>query len=175
MNKIELIKSIPSNRIIRLLGNITEKTGIQTINKLLDLDALNTNEILIYIYSVGGYVLPGFSIVNTMRLIKSPIITVASGAAKSTASWILMSGSKGLRFVDPYASVFIHNVYFSIKMEQEIKKYEYDENINCNNSVAKIISATTGQSIAKVRKDMKNETFFSAQEALEYGIVDHIC
>lgn len=142
---------------------------------LLFLDRQSTEPISIFINSPGGLIYPGlFCIYDTMNYIKSPVKTICIGESYSAASTVLMAGTKGQRKAFPNASIMLHNVAggargFSHEIIKEANRIQ-----DCNERIIKIAMKHTGKSYDEVKSVMKEETYFSAEKALEWGIIDEI-
>lgn len=133
-------------------------------------------EITIFINSVGGTVSNGLlTIYDTMQYISAPVRTICIGEAYSGAAVLLAAGDKGSRFAYPNARIMIHAVQaYDIGGSQ----YEVERESNrikfMNQSLMEMIARHTGQSLSKVKKDCIEDKFFTAKEALEYGLIDGI-
>ena len=162
------------NRIIFLVGEISDESASDVKAKLLFLNNQNHKEITLYIDSPGGDIYSAFGIIDLMYFIESPVNTVCIGQADSAAAVILSSGDK--RFSYPHSEIMIHEV----GQEQiggktsELKNQVAAVN-KANDMMSNILAQTTGRSTIKVREDIKNKDFYmTPKEAIEYGIIDEI-
>lgn len=166
---------ILNERKVFLWGQVDDDSAKQVIDRLLYLEMVAPKkEIQLIINSPGGYVTSGFAIYDTMKSISSPVATICSGFAASMGSIILSAGDKGKRFVLPHSRVMIHQpsggaggraTDIEIQMEELIKTKELS---------AKILADNCGQSYDKIMKDFDRDYWMSAEESVEYGIVDGI-
>lgn len=143
---------------------------------LLYYDALNSDEITLYIHTNGGSVAGLINIYDVMQIINSPIKTICIGKAYSAGAVLLAAGSKGNRFAFKHASVMIHGIQAGFPGAGDVinakNYYEYLHDINKN--IVKILSQHTGKSVEEVEEDCKKDLFMTAEQALEYGIIDGI-
>lgn len=132
-------------------------------------------DIAIYVNSPGGAVHSGmWTILDTMEFISSPIKTVCIGEAYSAASLVLMAGTKGKRKAYPHARIMVHNVQAGTRGDLKDMKKHVDMFNRSNQEICQFIMKCTGQSEEEVEKVMNEETYFTAKEALEWGIIDEI-
>lgn len=170
--KIEFLKKIPPERIIHFEGDINDNIAKRVNSKLLKCDSESNQPILFLINSPGGLVTPAFAIVGVMKLVHSPIVTFASGEASSGAALILMSGDKGLRFAEINSNILIHYISPRVFVDSELAESNLKK---ANKRLEKFICSATKQKLAIVKKHMKNEYYFTPEEALGFGIIDHVC
>lgn len=175
IGKIEVLKSIPSDRIVIMDGVIDDKFSKHAKKVMFSCDARNNDPILFYISSGGGDIAYAFSLIGFMKILKSPIYTYVSGVAFSAAAILLMSGEKGHRYADECSTIMAHYSSITIENISEI----YDNMISdlkiVDINIENFVTSATGKKLARVRKDLNNETMFTARKALKYGIVDHVC
>ena len=165
------------NRNIYLWGPVEDRSAKDVVNRLLLLDADKPGEeINFYINSPGGVVTSGMVIYDVMKMVKSPVSTICMGLAASMGSILLSAGTKGRRFIFPHGEVMIHQPslggYFrgvSADLEIHAKQIQKTKELG-----AKILSENCGQPYEKVLKDLERDYWMSAEESLEYGIVDAI-
>lgn len=175
----DIYSRLIKDRIIFLSDEINVEDATTICATLLFLDSQGSkgkkSPISIYINSPGGLVHNGlWTIYDTMRYIGSPVKTVCIGEAYSAASCILMAGEKGMRSAFPNSRIMIHNVRSgamgaSHEMEKEVELIKLS-----NNRIVKLVQDHTGKSEEEIKLAMKEETYFTAQEALEWGIIDKI-
>lgn len=164
------------NRTLWLNGIIDEQQSLHLVSALLYLDSLDCAEITLLIHSMGGSVQEGLTIYDTIRTLKSPVKTVAIGYVASMASVLLSAGTPGKRFAMPSSTIMIHeplvseisytNVSQVIELGESLKQIK--EQING------ILAQTTGKDINVINKDTKQNKYFTAEEAIQYGLVDGI-
>jgi ATP-dependent Clp protease protease subunit len=158
-------------------GVFTTDAANDLISQLLYLDAEDpTKDIQLYINSPGGMVTAGWAVYDTMQYIRAPISTLCIGMSMSFGAILLAAGTKGKRYILPYARVMIHQPLTrgGISGQATDIMIEAEEISKTKEKTIEILAAHTGQSREKLRKDMERNFYLSAQEAKEYGIVDHI-
>lgn len=164
---------ILNERKVFLWGQIDDKSAKHVIERLLYLELIAPNkEIQLIVNSQGGYVTSGFAIYDTMKSISSPISTVCSGLAASMGSIILSAGTKGRRFILPNARVMIHQPSGGAGGAASDIEIQMDEIIKTKKLGAEILAANCGQTIDKIMKDFNRDYWMSAEESVNYGIVD---
>lgn len=162
------------DRTLFLWGGVDDKTARHVVDRLLYLDALNHDEIKLYINSPGGYVTSGFSIYDTIKQIKSPVSTICTGLAASMGSLLLSVGEKGRRFIQPHARVMIHQPSGGARGQASDIEITAQEILKTKEISAKILADNCGQSFDKIMKDFQRDHWMDASESINYGIVDGI-
>lgn len=170
----DIFSRLLKERIIFISGEINDTTANSVIAELLYLDSLNHDDISIYINSPGGVITSGMAIYDTMNFVKSDVCTICIGMAASMAAFLLSSGAKGKRFILPNADVMIHQPLGGAEGQATDIKIASDRIIGLRNKLNKILSKNTGKPLNKIIKDTERDNYLSANEALEYGIVDKI-
>ncbi len=166
---------ILNERKIFLWGTIDDDTAKHVIDRLLYLELLVPGkEIQLIINSPGGYVTSGFAIYDTMKSISSPVSTICSGLAASMASIILSAGAKGKRFVLPHARVMIHQPSGGAQGAASDIEIQMEEILETRQIGAEILAENCGQPIDRIMKDINRDYWMSAEESVEYGIVDQV-
>jgi ATP-dependent Clp protease, protease subunit len=172
---MDLYSRLLDERIIMLTDDFQDDMASSIVSQLLYLASEDsTKDITMYINSGGGSVTSMWSIIDTMNLIKPDVSTICIGMAASAASLTLANGAKGKRYILPHAEVMIHQPSggaSGMASDIEIKAKHI---IRTKNLLHEFMSEKTGQTIKKLEKDMDRDTFLSAQEAVDYGIVDKI-
>ena len=136
-------------------------------------------EIFLYINSPGGSITDGMGIVDTMNYIKCPVTTICVGLAASFGAVLLANGEKGKRFATPNSEILIHQPLIGgqgggISGQATEIKIHADHMIRTREKLNKLLSEKTGQPIEQIEKDTERDHYMSAQEALEYGLIDGI-
>ena len=164
-----------SERTIFLRGLIDPYVSTDIVAQLLYLEKDKPcNEIKLYINSRGGTVQDGLAIYDTINSIKSPVLTICLGNACSMAAIILLGGTKGHRCSLPNSQIMIHQPNQMIAgKETDIANYAGQLKED-RNRLEQIISLHTGKPITKVHADCEKDRYMTAQEAKDYGIIDHI-
>ena len=170
----DIFSRLLKERIIFISGEINDATANSVIAELLYLDSLSHEDISIYINSPGGVITSGMAIYDTMNFVKSDVSTICIGMAASMAAFLLSSGCKGKRFILPNADVMIHQPLGGAEGQATDIKIASDRIIGLRSKLNKILSKNTGKHLSKISKDTERDNYLSAEEALDYGIVDRI-
>jgi ATP-dependent Clp protease protease subunit len=172
----EIFEELSRERVLFLQGDITSSSATELVANLLLLDKQSINdEIVIYISSQGGDVGGLMAIYDTFQSIQAPIRTVCIGEACSAAAIILTAGSKGLRSAYKNSRIMIHDIQLfdlsgsHAEVAKESKRIKKD-----STAIMEIIARHSGQSLRKIKRDCKTDKYFTASEALSYGIIDEI-
>ena len=161
-----------THRIIFLTGEIDDNLASLITGELLYLDSLNNNDISLYINSPGGSVSAGLSIYDTMKYIKSNVITIGLGMCASMASFLLSSGDT--RYALPNLEVMIHEPLGGASGQASDIKILSDHILKIKDKVNHILAKNTGKKVSQIEKDTRKDNYMSAEEALNYGIIDKI-
>jgi ATP-dependent Clp protease, protease subunit len=171
----QLITRLLYQRIIVLGTEVDDRVANRLCAQLLLLSAEDPrSDISLYINSPGGSVSAGLAIYDTMRLIPNDVSTLALGLAGSMAQFLLCTGTAGKRFSLPHAQVLMHQGsagFGGTAADVEIYAAQLQRT---SALMTRLISEHTGQPVERVEKDSERDRWFSAEEALEYGIIDHI-
>lgn len=170
----DIYSRLLKDRIIFIGGEIDDDLANAVISELLFLDSQSNDEISIYINSPGGSITAGMAIYDTMNYVKSPISTICVGMAASMASVLLASGDKGKRFILPNSEVMIHQPLGGVNGQATEIKIVADRILFLRNKLNTLLSEKTNQDIEKIEKDTERDHYLTAEEALEYGLVDKI-
>ena len=165
------------SRSVELWGPVDDKSAKDIVTKLKLLDADKPGEeIKFFINSPGGVVTSGFTIYDTMKMLKSPVSTICMGLAASMGSILLSGGEKGRRFVYPLSEIMIHQPSLggymqgvSVDLEITAKQTRRVKDIS-----ARMLAENCGKKFEQVMKDFDRDYWMDAKEAIEYGIVDHM-
>jgi len=162
------------DRIIYFTGVVNDETCDTAIAQLLYLSSVDERDINMYINSVGGSVISGLGLVDTMNYINCDISTTCIGMAASMGSVLLSNGAKGKRFVLPHSRVMIHQVSSSQSGTLADLEIELEQTRRCKNDVYKILADNTGRSFEEMEKLCDRNNWFIGQEAVDLGIVDKV-
>jgi len=172
----DIYSRLLKERIIFVHGPIDDGMASLVIAQLLFLEREDADkDIDMYINSPGGSVTAGLAIYDTMQLIKPDVATICAGMAASMASVLLTGGAKGKRYALQYAKILIHQPWV-----QQVGGQATDIEIHARDLIATrrtlagIYEQTTGKPVEQVLKDIERDYYMTAQEALDYGIVDQI-
>jgi ATP-dependent Clp endopeptidase proteolytic subunit ClpP len=173
---VDLYNRLYRERIIFLGQQIADDIANQIIGVMLFLDSEdNTKPVYMYINSPGGSVTSGFAMFDTMRHIKSEVSTINVGLAASMGSFLLVGGSKGKRLALPHSRVMIHQpAAGGIQGQASDIKVEAEQILAIRERVVNYYSTLSGQPREKVARDVDRDNFFSAQEAMDYGLIDRV-
>lgn len=164
-------------RIIFLGRGVNDSLANQIIAVMLYLDSEDNNKpIYLYINSPGGSVTAGLAIYDTMQHIKSEVVTICVGLAASMGAFLLTAGTKGKRLALPHSRIMIHQPLGGVQGRRQATDIEIEakEILRIRDELNGMMSYHTGQSIEKIAKDTDRDYFMSAQEALEYGLIDKV-
>ena len=170
----DIYSRLLKDRIVILSGEIDDNMANSIVAQLLYLDSINHDPIDLYINSPGGSITAGMAIYDTMNYIKSKVSTICIGMAASMAAFLLSSGEKKLRFILPNSEVMIHQPLGGAQGQATEIKIAAERILKLKEKLNKILSKNTGQSLEKIRDDTERDYFLSANEALEYGLIDKI-
>jgi len=170
----DIYSRLLKDRIIILSGEIDDNMANCIVGQLLYLDSINHDDINIYINSPGGSITSGMAIYDTMNFVKSSVSTICVGMAASMAAFLLSCGEKGKRFCLPNSEVMIHQPLGGAQGQATEIKIAAERILKLKEKLNKILSSNTGQELSKIEVDTERDYFLSAEEALEYGIIDKI-
>ncbi|WP_367364993.1 ATP-dependent Clp endopeptidase proteolytic subunit ClpP [Pediococcus parvulus] len=171
----DIYSRLLKDRIIMLSGPIDDDVANSIIAQLLFLDAQDSDkDIYLYINSPGGVVTAGLAIYDTMRFIKSDVQTIVMGMAASMASVLASSGTKGKRFALPHSEVLIHQPSGGAQGQQTEIEIAATEILKTRKELNKILADNSGQPLKNINRDTERDHYFTAQEAVHYGLIDAI-
>jgi ATP-dependent Clp protease protease subunit len=171
----DIYSRLLKDRIIFLGEDVNETTASLTVAQLLFLESEDPGkEISLYINSPGGVITAGMAIYDTMHFIKSDVSTICIGLAASMGAILLSGGTKGKRFALPNAEVMIHQPSGGAKGQATDIQIVADNILKTKKHMNEILAQNTGQPYEVIAADTERDNFMSAQEALEYGIIDGI-
>ncbi|MBN2071975.1 MAG: ATP-dependent Clp endopeptidase proteolytic subunit ClpP [Candidatus Krumholzibacteriota bacterium] len=171
----DIYSRLLKDRIIFIGTQIEDNMANAVIAQLLFLEAEDPErDIFIYINSPGGVVSAGLAIYDTMQYISCDIATICMGQAASMGAVLLCAGNKGKRSILPHARVMIHQPSGGSQGQASTIEIYTKEIIKLKDKLNGIIAHHTGQSVKKVAKDTDRDYFMSAEEALEYGLIDNV-
>lgn len=171
----DIYSRLLKERVIFLTGQIEDHMANLIVAQLLFLESENPEkDIYIYINSPGGSVTAGLSIYDTMCYIKPNIATVCVGQAASMGAFLLSGGTKGKRYILPNARVMIHQPLGGFQGQATDFEIHAREILYIKEKLNRLMAEHSGKSYEQVCKDTERDNFLSAQQALEYGLVDAI-
>ena len=164
-----------AHRTISLTGEINEEVAAVLNAALRSLARDSDDDIVLYIQSPGGSVSAGFSIYDTIQTLKCDVVTVACGMAASMGAFLLAAaGTKGKRWCQPNAEVLIHQPLGGASGQATDIRIHAEHILKTREKLNRIFSECTGQSPEKLEIDTERDNIMSAEEALEYGLVDKV-
>jgi len=171
----DIYSRLLKERIVFLGSQINDDVANTVIAQLLFLDSESQDkDIKLYINSPGGSVTAGLAIYDTMQYVKAPVSTISIGIAASMAATLLAAGAKGKRLALPNSEIMLHQVMGGAEGQASDIKIRAEHILRLHARLNQILAKHTGQSIKKIEKDTDRDFFMSAEEALDYGIVDKI-
>ena len=158
-----------------LCDQIDDAVASVVVAQLLYLESQDPDkDISLYINSPGGSVSAGFAIYDTMQYIKCDVSTICMGMAASMGAFLLSSGAKGKRIALPNSTIMIHQPLGGAQGQATEIKIVADHILKTREKLNKILSENTGKSIEQIALDTERDNYLSAQEAMEYGLVDKV-
>ncbi|MBQ0079011.1 MAG: ATP-dependent Clp endopeptidase proteolytic subunit ClpP [Eubacterium sp.] len=171
----DIYSRLLKDRIIFIADEINDDLASTIVAQLLFLEAEDPDkDISIYINSPGGSVTAGMAIYDTMQYIKPEISTICVGMAASMAAVLLSSGTKGKRYALPHAEVMIHQPLGGARGQAEDIKIHAEWILKTRETLNKILSENTGQSIETISRDTDRDNFMDAEGAKTYGLIDQV-
>ena len=174
----DIYSRLLKDRIIMLSEDVNPASANVIIAEMLFLESEDPDkEIYFYINSPGGSIVDGMAIVDTMNYIKCPVSTICVGMAASMGSVLLACGEKGKRYATPNSEVLIHQPLIGghgLSGQATDIKIHTDHLVKTREKMNKLLSEKTGQPIEKIMADTERDFYMSAEEALQYGLIDGI-
>ena len=171
----DIYSRLLKERVIFLVGPVNDQTANLVVAQLLFLESENPDkDISFYINSPGGSVTAGMSIYDTMQFIKPDVSTLCVGFAASMGAFLLAAGAKGKRYALPNSKVMIHQVLGGARGQATDIEIHARDILRTKDQMNRILSATTGQPLEKIKADTERDYFLEAQEAQAYGLVDQV-
>ncbi len=171
----DIYSRLLNERIIFLGTPIDEQIANLTVAQLLHLESEEPDrDISLYINSPGGSVHAGLAIYDTIQFIKPDVQTLCVGMALSMSALLLAGGSKGKRSALPNATTLIHQPYGGFEGQASDIEIQANETLSIKRRLEEILAHHTGQPLEKLSEDIDRDYFMSAEEALEYGLIDQV-
>ena len=173
--EFDIYSRLLNERIIFLGTPIEDQVANLVVAQLLHLEAEDPEkDISIYINSPGGSIYSGLAIYDTMRFVKPDIATMCVGVAMSMGSLLLAGGTKGKRACLPNSRILIHQPSAGFEGQSTDIEIHAREILKVRARIDEIYAEHTGRTQEEVRRDMERDRFFTAQQALEYGMIDRV-
>ena len=171
----DIFSRLLRERIIFLGTPIDDMVANLIVAQMLLLDSENSEkDIMLYINSPGGSVTAGLAIYDTMQHIRADVSTICLGQAASMGAFLLSSGAKGKRLALPHSRVLIHQPLGGAQGQATDIEIQANEIIRIKKSLNSILASNTGQPLKKIEKDTDRDYIMTAQEAVEYGMIDKV-
>lgn len=172
---LDLYSRLLEDRIVFMLGEVDDDSANLVIAQMLYLNKIDSkSDIHLYINSPGGSVTAGMAMFDVMRYISCDVATYCIGLAASMGSTLLAAGTKGKRFALPHAEVMIHQVLGGARGPATDIEIRTRHLLRTKNEMNKLLAKLTGQPLERVEKDTDRDNFMTAQEAKDYGLIDHV-
>ncbi|MCG8557350.1 MAG: ATP-dependent Clp protease proteolytic subunit [Proteobacteria bacterium] len=169
----DVFSRLLKDRIVFLGWEIEDTAANLIIGQMLFLEGEDPDkEITLYINSPGGTITAGLAIYDTMQYVRCPVATVCLGQAASMAAWLVAAGAKGSRRALPNSRIMIHQPLGGVRGQASDIEIHAKEILFLRERLNRIMEHHTGQPADKVRSDTERDRYLSAQEAVEYGIID---
>ena len=171
----DIFSRLLNDRIIFLSDEVNDATASLVVAQLLFLEAKDPDkDISFYINSPGGSVTAGMAIYDTMNFIKCDVSTICIGMAASMGAFLLSAGTKGKRIALPNSEIMIHQPLGGAKGQATDIKIQAELILRTRDNLNRILAQNTGRTIEEIARDTERDNFMTAQQALEYGLIDKI-
>lgn len=171
----DIYSRLLNDRIIMLTEEVNNVTASLVVAQLLFLEGQDaTKDISLYINSPGGSVTDGMAIFDTMKYIKCDVSTICMGMAASMGAFLLAAGTKGKRFSLPNSDIMIHQPSGGAQGQATDISIHANHILQTKKKLNQILAENTGQTYERIAQDTERDNFMTAQEALEYGLIDKI-
>ena len=171
----DIFSLLLSNRIVFVGNEINDQTASLIVAQLLYLSKEDDEApIQMYINSPGGVIYSGLAIYDTMKIIPNPISTLALGLTASFGTVLLAAGTHGQRYALPHATIHMHQPLGGAQGQASEIEIQANEILRLKTSLIDILASNTGKSAEAVRHDTERDFFMNAEQAVEYGLVDHV-
>ena len=163
------------NRIVFLGSEVRDENANAICAQMLLLNAEDPNkDIYLYINSPGGSVDSGMAIFDTMQWISNDVATVAIGLAASMSQFLLSAGAKGKRYALPHSRIMMHQPSGGLGGTASDIRIQAEQSLHIKKTMSQLIAQHTGQTVEQIEADSDRDRWFTAEEALAYGFIDHV-
>ena len=171
----DIFSRLLNDRIIFLSDEVNDTTASLVVAQLLFLEAQDPDkDISFYINSPGGSVTAGMAIYDTMNYVKCDVSTICIGMAASMGAFLLAAGAKGKRIALPNSEIMIHQPLGGAKGQASDIKIQAELILRTRDNLNRILAENTGRSVEEIARDTERDNFMTAQQALDYGLIDKI-
>ena len=172
---MDIYSRLLDSRVVMLDGEVNDQSASLITAQLLYLESVDPDaDISLYINSPGGSVSAGMGIIDTMNLIKPDVVTIGCGMSASMGAVILASGAKGKRYVLPHGEVMIHQPLGGTQGQATDIVITAEHIKSIRKTINHILAEATGRDYDEIDKDTERDNYMTAQEAVDYGLVDAI-
>lgn len=172
---MDIYSRLLDSRVVMLDGEVNDQSASLITAQLLYLESVDPDaDISLYINSPGGSVSAGMGIIDTMNLIKPDVVTIGCGMSASMGAVILTSGAKGKRYVLPHGEVMIHQPLGGTQGQATDIVITAEHIKSIRKTINHILAEATGRDYDEIDRDTERDNYMSAQEAVDYGLVDAI-
>ena len=171
----DIFSRLLNDRIIFLSDEVNDLTSSLVVAQMLYLESVDPDkDISFYINSPGGSVSAGMAIYDTMQFVKCDVTTICIGMAASMGAFLLSAGTKGKRLALPHSEIMIHQPSGGAQGQCSDIKIRADLLLRTRDTLNRILAERTGRSIEEIERDTERDNFMTAEQALEYGLIDRI-
>ena len=171
----DIFSRLLNDRIVMLCEEVNDAGASVVVAQLLYLEGQDPDkDISLYINSPGGSVTAGLAIYDTMQYIKCDVSTICIGMAASMGAFLLSSGAKGKRLALPNSEIMIHQPMGGMQGQVTDIKIHAERYLRIKENLNKMLADNTGKPLEVIQRDTERDNFMSAQEAMEYGLIDKV-
>ena len=171
----DIFSRLLNDRIIFLSDEVNDLTSSLIVAQMLYLESVDPDkDISFYINSPGGSVTAGMAIYDTMQFVKCDVTTICIGMAASMGAFLLAAGTKGKRLALPHSEIMIHQPSGGAQGQCSDIKIRADLLLRTRDTLNRILAERTGKPVAVIERDTVRDNFMTAEQALEYGLIDRI-
>ena len=174
-SRMDILSHLLNSRIVLVNGQVTRDQAQIVSASLLYLDSLSSDDIYMYIDSPGGSVYAGLTMYNTMKFLRSDVVTVNTGMAMSMGAFLLSAGAKGKRISLSESTTMFHRVSSGTEGNIQDQEVSLNESKRLDDRLSTLISGFIGKTKESYIEAIRRDLFLDANAALEFGAVDHVC
>jgi ATP-dependent Clp protease, protease subunit len=173
--RADIFMRLLKNRVVMLGTDVNDDIANQICAQLLYLEGEDSNaDIWLYINSPGGSVTAGMAIYDTMQFVSCPVATVCMGLAASMGQFLLTAGASGKRYTLPNARIMMHQPLAGLRGQASDIAIQAEQLAYTKRRMAELISQHSGREVTQIQADSERDRWFTAEQAQEYGLVDHV-
>ncbi|MBQ3096308.1 MAG: ATP-dependent Clp endopeptidase proteolytic subunit ClpP [Clostridia bacterium] len=172
---VDIYSRLLNDRIVFLNDEVNDVTASLVVAQLLYLESQDPDkDIQLYINSPGGVITSGMAIYDTMQYIKPDVSTLCVGMAASMGAFLLSAGAPGKRFALPHSEIMIHQPSGGAQGQVTDIQIHAERIVRVKRTLNELLAAQTGKPLEQIERDTERDNFMSAQEALDYGLIDKV-